>query len=400
MRRFPVVVVVGPRQAGKTTLVRSAAPDRAYRTLDDFAALDRARRGPEAFAGEAERLTIDEVQRAPDVLLAIKRAVDEGRRPGRFLLTGSANLLMMKHVADSLAGRAVYLRLWPMTEGEKGGAGGAGLWSALLAAGSAAEARKGIGHEAGPRDWRRRVLAGAFPVPALTLDESGRRAWFDGYVQTVLERDLRDLSQVPSLPDFRRLMGLAALRTGQLLNQSLLARDAGLSQPTAHRYLNLLETMLQIVRLPAWSVSRTKRLVKSPRLYWADPALAAHLAGLAEEESLRGSAIEGGLLENFVLLHLLAWRETHAPRAEILTWRTVAGADVDFVVECGRRLLPIEVKAGRSLTGEDLRGLEAFLEEHGRAAPFGLALHTGEDAYLATPRIVAAPIAGLIGPGR
>jgi predicted AAA+ superfamily ATPase len=388
-----VVVVTGARQTGKTTLVSSStiSEGRTFRSLDDYDLLERALEEPDLVLEDAERLTLDEVQRAPEMLRAIKREVDRSRKPGRFLLTGSANLLMMQRVSESLAGRAVYLTLWPMTEAEKAGERKAGPWSKWLETRSSRAARKGIsGRKTG--DWSSRVLAGGYPVPALTRDEAERAQWFDGYVRTYLERDLQDLAAISSLPDFRRLMRLAALRVGQMLNQSELARDAALAQATAHRYLNLLEASCQIVRLPAFAVSRTKRLVKTPKLYWTDTGLAAHLSGLTAPGAPDPAEVPGSLLENLVLTQILAWRETVVPRPEIHYWRTHSGAEVDFVIEAGRRLLPIEIKSGRRTRSADADGLRAFLDDHPKSSPFGILLYGGSEVMHVEERILAVPL--------
>ncbi|HEX5138608.1 MAG TPA: ATP-binding protein [Planctomycetota bacterium] len=391
LSRFPVVVVMGARQTGKTTLVAGGeiARGRTYRALDDYEVLERATTSPDALLQDAERMTIDEVQQTPDLLRAIKRAVDRSRVPGRFLLTGSANLLMMQRISESLAGRAVYLTLWPMTEAEKRDRAGASPWDAWVDAADAGAARGLAVPRAAVGTWQSRALAGGYPPAALSAEPGARAQWFDGYVRTYLERDLQSISSISLLPDFRRLMKLASIRVGHVLNQSELARDAALSVPTAHRYLNLLETSYQIVRLAAYATSRTKRLVKSPKLYWTDTGLAAHLAGLppgAEED------IPGALLENLVLLQILGWRETAVPRPEIHYWRTQSGAEVDFVIESGRRLLPIEVKAARSARPCDAKGLEAFLDDNPERAPFGILLYGGREVLVLTERILAVPL--------
>lgn len=397
LQRFPVVVVTGARQTGKTTLVQTGAiaSGRTFRSLDDYEILERALEEPNALVADADQITLDEVQRAPDLLRAIKRDVDRSRTLGRFLLTGSANLLMMRRISESLAGRAVYLTLWPMTEREKRGSPDGGPWTAWL------QARDTRGaHQVTPRgreasDWPSRVLTGGYPVPALAADDAERTQWFDGYVRTYLERDLQDLASISSLPDFRRLMRLAAFRVGQMLNQSELARDATLAQATAHRYLNLLETSYQMVRLPAFATSSTKRLVKTPKLYWTDPGLAAHLAGVTSVGGSTEIEVPGALLENLVLTQILAWRETMIPRPEIHYWRAHDGTEVDFIIEAGRRLLPIEVKAASRARLADVPGLRLFLHEHPKAAPFGILLYGGAEVLRLSENIVAAPLTSL-----
>ncbi|MFC1573012.1 ATP-binding protein [Candidatus Eisenbacteria bacterium] len=210
-----------------------------------------------------------------------------------------------------------------------------------------------------------------------------RTVWFDGYVRTYLERDLQDLSAVAALPDFRRLMRAACFRLGQLVNQTELGCDIALPQPTVHRYLNLLETSYLLVRLPAYAVNRTKRLIKSPKLYWGDTGVVLHLS--------EGGEPSGAHFENLVLHDLLAWRSARIERAELFYWRTTIGEEVDFVIEAAGRLLPIEVKAsGRPRLG-DVRHLRTFRAEYGRRARAGLLLHTGKALEWIAPDVLAVP---------
>jgi len=202
-------------------------------------------------------------------------------------------------------------------------------------------------------------------------------------VQTYLERDLQALRAVENLADFRRLMRAACLRVGALLNQTELGRDVGIAQPQVHRFLNLMEASYQAIRLPAFSVNRTRRLIKAPKLYWSDTALAQHLAGEAEPR--------GAHLENLVLMDLLAWRDVQPRRPEVLYWRTATGLEVDFVIETPRRLLPVEVKAAGRLAPSDARGLEAFLGEYPDLADGALLLHDGADTFPLTRRVLAVP---------
>jgi predicted AAA+ superfamily ATPase len=384
---FPVAVVIGARQTGKSTLVQSlpGLAGHAYRTLDDLELRDQARRDPASVLAFGDKLILDEVQRAPELLSAVKQAVDRDRprRTGRFVLTGSANLLLMDRVSESLAGRAAYLRLWPLTRREQLGLGRAGIWGELLEA-PTNEWEAIIRAQAVPRgDWEMAARVGGLPVPAHELETPEERArWFDGYVETYLERDLQALSRIEDLGDFRRLMRAAALRLGQVAHQADLARDVGLSRPTAHRWLNLLETSFQIIRVGAYAVNRTKRLVKSPRLYWSDAGLALHLAG---------GDPTGAHLENLVLTDLVVWRELVTPRPEILYWRTVNGEEVDFVIEAGQRLLPVEVKATERPGYRDARHLLTFRQEYGEAVYGGLVLHTGAETFWLAEEILAAP---------
>jgi predicted AAA+ superfamily ATPase len=386
LKIMPVVIVTGARQTGKSTLVAGAGP-RQLLSLDDLLVRDRARREPMALVSEDAPITIDEVQREPDLLLAIKRLVDlEGTRrtPGRFLLTGSANLLLMKRVAESLAGRASYLTLWPMSHRERRGAPLDGAWSDLLAAAPASWPSLLEQRQAQPLGWRDEVRGGGFPVPALTLEsEDARHAWFEGYIQTYLERDLRELSAVESLADFRRLLGAAALRIGQMINQTELGRDLQMSQQRIRGYLGLLEVSYQIVRLPAYAVSKGTRLIKTPKLYWVDAGLGWYLAG--------GGEPTGAHFENLLLGELLAWQSVQPRRPEVCYWRTAGQLEVDFVIDTGSRLLPVEVKSGREVSYRDARGLVAFRNEYGARAPGGIIAYDGTATTWVAEGILAVP---------
>lgn len=379
---MPAVVMSGARQTGKSTLARETGAGRRYHSLDDLDVMAAARRDPETLLGD-DRVTLDEVQRVPEILHSVKMDIDRRREPGRFLLTGSANLLLMSRVSESLAGRASYLTLWPMTRREQLGLGQAGIWSDLLQ--HAESEWIEIASESPPaEDWRDLARRGGFPEPAVHFSNDRERAiWFDGYVRTYLERDLLNLSAVASLPDFRRLMRAACLRLGQLVNQTELGRDVALAQATAHRYLNLLETSYLLVRVPAFAVNRSKRLIKSPRLYWCDTGLALHIGG--------NPAPVGAHLENVVLGDLLAWRDTRIPAPEIHYWRTVAGDEVDFVIDTGAQLLPIEIKATRNPRLRDTAGIRAFRREYGDMARAGLVLHEGDAIEWLAPDVLALP---------
>lgn len=388
LRVSPVVVLLGARQTGKSTLVRSlpALARRPYLTLDDFDLRTQAEADPEAVVERAPALVIDEVQRVRDLLIAVKRAVDRdpARTPGRFVLTGSANLLMMEKIGETLAGRAIYVALWPFTRRERLGFGRTGMWTELLVEKSARWRQVIEAQPAPQEDWRTAARLGGFPVPAHAMsDDDARASWFSGYVQTYLERDLQALRAVENLADFRRLMRAACLRIGGLINQTELGRDVSISQPQVHRFLNLMETSFQAVRVPAYSVNRTKRLIKSPKLYWCDTALALHLAGETEPR--------GPHLENLVLMDLLAWRDTQARRPEVLYWRTVSGQEVDFVIETPTRTLPIEIKAATRLAPADARGLESFLDEYADTSDGALLLYGGLETFPLTRRVLAVP---------
>ena len=384
----PVVVLMGARQTGKSTLVQSEPflRDRTYLTLDDLEIHDRARTASDDLVRTAPRLILDEVQREPNLLLAVKRAVDEDRprQNGRFVLTGSANLLLMHRVSESLAGRATYVNLWPLTRRERLGLGATGIWTQLLTTPVSEWTALVESQPSDPIDWRDEARRGGYPVPSVELSSAdSRELWFDGYLRTYLERDLQTMAAIGNLLDFRRLMRTACLRLGTVVNQAGLGRDTRIARATVQRYLNLLETSFQLIRLPPYAINRTKRLVKSPKLYWSDPALALWLSG--------SKTPSGPHLECLVLSDLLAWRDCQIPAPEVLFWRTTTDLEVDFVVESGNRLLPIEVKATSNPGYAHTRGLRAFRQEYTDQFIGGLLLHCGNHSQWMSDRILAVP---------
>ena len=335
----------------------------SYFTLDNAKSRALARHEPRTFVSQAPRLTIDEIQRQPDLLVTIKVVVDRDNHPGQFVLTGSANLLSMKRVSESLAGRARYLTLWPMTRREQLGFGSAGCWSSFMEK-SVRDWMNVVDEQSAPAEnWRELAMRGGYPQPAFgypELNQSADRAeLFSGYTQTYPERDLRDLASVDSSYDFQRLMRAVCQRIGNVVHQSDLARDTGLARTSVQRYLNLLEVSYQLVRVETYAVNRTKRLMKLAKYYWSDTGLALHIG--------EDGAPRGAHLENLVLTDLLAWRETDATRPGVMYRRTSGGEEVDFVVERKQQSLPIEVKASTNPGYADAKHLRTFLTEYPNA---------------------------------
>jgi len=400
MDTMRVVVLTGARQTGKTTLARrlGGEDERTFLTLDQPETLDLAQSDPCALWQGLDRITIDEVQRSPQLLNYLKIEVDNDPRKGRFLLTGSANLLLMESVSESLAGRAGYLSLPPLTLAERHEtAGGALLTRLLHATESAAVLKLRTEFPSADRiSLPRAVFEGGFPEAVQLDSDEARNLWREGYVATYLERDLRNLSAITGLPDFLRLMRLAILRTGQLINFDGLARDAGLSATTARRWLNLLEVSCLVQTLPAFTRSRSQRLIKSPKLYPTDSGLACHLCGIADTDGLGTSSFLGSLFEAYVLQNISAYANLLPVRSEILYWRTARGHEVDFVIETPNRLLPIEVKTSTTVGKSDLRGVKAFLKEYPEIAPFGVVLYRGSEWYRPAREVVAIPWSALL----
>lgn len=389
MQTMPVVVLSGLRQAGKSTLLqreKSIAAERSYRTLDDFAVLAAARTNPESLLEDT--VTLDEVQRCPELLLAIKRSVDERRLPGRFVLSGSANLALLGHVSESLAGRAVYFTLHPMTRREL--SGHVGKPPFLIDFMRSQTVPKGAAKPVTVQE----VLMGGLP-PACLGPAGAAGEWFRGYVQTYVERDVRQLSQITDLISFRLLAQLAALRTGQVLVISSLARDAKLSAATAGRYLNLLEASFLTRRIPPFLKNRSSRLVKSPKLYITDSGLAAYLAGVEDLEPGRDDLMRGALFETYTAQNLAALLEAHLPDAQLSYWNEQGRHEVDFVIESGRNVFAVEVKAATRWSESDLSGLRAFVERTPACAAAVLAYNGRETVHLGG-RLFAVPLGHLL----
>lgn len=390
LRQLPVVVLSGLRQTGKSTLLqrkKSLATGRTYRTLDDFATLAAAQANPESLLTDAAIL--DEVQRCPELLLAIKKAVDEQRRPGRFVLSGSANLALLSHVSETLAGCAAYFTLHPMTRRE---ARGKTSQLAFLLEFIRAQTLPRVAAEP---VTDQEVLAGGLP-PACLGPADAVAGWFRGYVQTYVERDVRQLSQITDLVAFRTLAQLAALRTGQVLVISTLARDAKLSAATAGRYLNLLEASFLIRRLPPFLKNRSLRLIKSPKLYVTDSGLAAYLAGVDDLEPGRDDLLRGAVYETYVAQNLAALLETHLPDAQLTYWHEQGRHEVDFVIETGRKVFAVEVKAATRWDDGDLAGLRAFVDRTPACTAAVLA-YNGREAVHLDNRLFAIPLGHLLG---
>jgi hypothetical protein len=389
LRRLPVVVLSGLRQSGKSTLLRhepAMARGHTYRTLDDFATLAAARTAPEALL--ATPTILDEVQRCPELLLALKKNIDEQRQPGRFILSGSANLALLGHVSETLAGRAGYFTLHPMTRRELTRATGHQPFLAKFI--NAPALPSGRAEPVTDRE----VLTGGLP-PACLGPTDGVAEWFRGYVQTYVERDVRQLSQITDLVAFRTLAQLAALRTGQVLVISTLARDAKLNAVTAGRYLDLLETSFLIRRLPPFLKNRSTRLVKAPKLHFTDSGLAAHMAGVSALEPGRDEVFRGSLFETYVGQNLAALLEAHVPEAQLAYWHEQGRHEVDFVIEAGRKILAIEVKAATRWRAGDLSGLHAFLERTPACCAAVLA-YNGKEAVQLGERLWAIPLGHLL----
>ncbi|MFC0804669.1 MULTISPECIES: ATP-binding protein [Sinorhizobium] len=384
-----VVLIAGPRQAGKTTLARQfSGADRAYVTLDDAGALNAAKTDPVGFIRGLNRAVIDEVQRAPELILAIKESVDREDAPGRFLLTGSANLATVPAIADSLAGRMAVVPLLPFAQSELRSTPGQ-LLDRLFAG---EEPETGDGTVFGD-DLLETVLRGGYPEVLRRATPARRVAWLEDYVALILDRDVRDIANIDQLDRLPRLLDVLAEHAGQLVNHSSFGAALGLSSVTAQKYVAILERLFLVRTLTPWSNNRLSRLIKTPKLHFLDTGL---LASLREEEAdvLRENRTRfGALLESFVvseLLKLASWSER---RLSFSHYRTKDKDEVDVVIEDRRgRIVGIEVKASATVKAEDFRGLRQLQEAVGNRFVRGLVLHDHDRVTPFGEKLHAAPL--------
>lgn len=396
----PVVLLNGARQTGKTTLARADESGKAaahYVTLDDLDVLAAATSDPVGFlaglSAAGEPVILDEVQYAPGLFPAIKASVDRDRRPGRFLLTGSANVLLLPHISESLAGRMEILTLWPLAQAEIEGVRESFV-DRLFA--PASPLRQFAGVPAATREEIvGRVARGGFPEP-MARAASRRTQWFESYLATILQRDVRDLANIEGLTQMPRLLAILAARTAALLNTADISRTAGIPYSTLSRYLTLLETIYLIVTVPAWSGNLTTRLLKSPKIVLSDTGLAAHLLGVSIARLLDEPQHLGSLLENFVAMEIrkdIGWSET---RPALYHWHTANREEVDLLLE--RRdggLVGIEVKASGTVGAGDFKGLRALEALTPGRFLRGIVLYTGERIVPFAERLFAVPISAL-----
>jgi uncharacterized protein len=391
----PAVMLVGPRQAGKSTLVKelAAGPHPArYVSLDDLRSLDAAREDPVGFIeGVAGPLIVDEIQRAPELLLPIKAAIDADRRPGRFILTGSAQVMLLPTVSESLAGRVEIHTLWPFSQAEiEDVAGGMVGW--LLG-----NSTRPPEAQATPRQALiERIARGGFPE-AVARHADRREEWLAAYLTAIAQRDLRDLANIERLAEIPAVLASLAARVRAPLNKVDLSSSVGIPRTSLDRYLTLLEHVFLVRRLPAWHTNRIKQITKSPKLLLSDSALLAHLLHadrrrLSEDDSLLGSVVEC-----FVGMELAKQIAASPARAALLHMRTARGAEVDFILEgAGGRVAGVEVKSSATIRGDDFKHLANLRDRLGEERfARGVVLYTGGERLSFGERLEAWPISTL-----
>ena len=392
----PVVALHGARQTGKSTLAKAIAATAhpaAYITLDDVAVLESATADPAGFVGGLTgAVVLDEIQRAPDLLLAIKAAVDRDRSPGRFLLAGSAQLMALPRLADTLAGRIEILTLHPFTQGEIEGASESFIGRAFSAE-TLLTAPRRIAAES---DVWARVVAGGYPEAVSRADPARRSAWFRSYVATATERTVRDVAEITGLPDLRRLLAAVAYRSGSLVNVADLSRSLAVPQTTLKRYLALLEVAFLVRRLPAWSASLSSRLSKTAKIVVTDSGLLSHLLGLDLARVTADRTQAGQALEDFVVNEVDRQSGWSEPVVQLYHYRTHAGREVDLVLEDERgRVVGLEIKATSSAGSRDFDGLRSLAEAAGERFHRGVLLCLADGAVPFGPRLQTLPVASL-----
>jgi uncharacterized protein len=392
LRDTPVVMVTGPRQCGKTTLVRElAGAGRQFITLDDDTILASARSDPAGLVRGLGKATIDEIQRAPDLLRAIKKSVDDDRQPGRFLLTGSANLLTIPRVSESLAGRMEIVSLLPLAQTEIQRRKPAFLQAAfrgkLVRAGGLIIGQKLVGA----------VLTGGYPE-MLRRNPRRRQAWARDYIRAIVQRDVRDIAEVEKLDQMPRLLNLLAHHSAQLTNFSQLGGQIGFDDKTTRKYVAILEELFLVRRVEAWSRNRLSRLIKTAKLHFLDSGLLAVLLGATGERVARDRTIFGPLLESFVFSEVMKQISWMGSGSIPYHYRDKDQDEVDIVVEDeSGAVVGIGVKASATVNGGDFKGLRKLADACGADFKLGVVLYDGDQAAPFGDRLFAAPLSCLWG---
>jgi len=386
----PVVLIHGPRQCGKTTLARVVGDPAgyAYLTFDDAGTRAAAEADPTGFVDDLPaRAVLDEVQHVPRLFSALKSAIDRDRRPGRFILTGSANVLLVPALSDSLAGRMEILRLHPLAQAELE-RGESSFLDCLFGAGFGFHQAARLGP-----DLARRVLAGGYPPAVARGSASRRAAWYRSYLDSIVQRDVRDMTRIASFDVLPRLLEAAAAQTACLFNVSSLAAPFQLSRPTIRDYLALLERLFLIDLLPPWHANRTSRLVKTPKLHVGDTGLAAGLLGVTADAVSQDRSLIGPLVETFVFQELNRQAGGRDDALRFFHFRDRDGAEVDVVIERGaREVAGVEVKASATVREADFRGLRKMEQAADRRFVRGVLLYDGETTLSFGERMQAVPI--------
>lgn len=396
---FPIVSITGPRQSGKSTLIQHFTSKQKekwqYISLDDREALLKIKEDPTLFAKSIKsNIAIDEAQKAPELFHSLKQVVDQ-KIPYKIILSGSANFLLLKSISESLAGRVGLLELEPFSVAEAYGLQTNKLVSKIIASSSIDELHSNLvklqSKQISDEQLLDFILYGGLPkVHELKPDQ--KWVWFAQYISTYIERDLRDLSQIANLDAFQKVYKLFAFQTAQLLNMSHIASDIGIDSKTVAHYLSILESSYQCLRLPAYFSKQRKQVIKSPKVFYMDTGLVNYHQKNTDMDSMLNRGAWGNILETFVYGELYKEIKDMQMPASLYFWRTNNGAEVDFVVEYGSKLYPIEIKSAAQVNPVELRGLESFMEAESKKVDFGIVIHRTDKVQFLKKNILAIPL--------
>ena len=387
-----VTAVIGPRQAGKTTLVNAlTSKDRQFFTLDDHFIYEQASEDPIGFIRRIDKCCIDEIQRVPELIRAIKMSVDADRRPGRFLVTGSADILTLPTISESLAGRMVIHKLFPLAQSEIEGKQSLSIDDLISGNLKPFTETSFI-----PDDLENRVLSGGYPDMYNCKSENAKRIWARNYIETMLSREFKDISSAYKFIELFKFLEACAIQTSQLVDYSSVARDMKLDVKTVQRYLNTLEQMYILYRVPAWYSNELKRLIKSPRIHFIDSGLVATIRQIGLSDIKHDRSLFGSLLETFVFSELLKLSTWSEQRLSFFHFRDKQKNEVDLVITNGRQeIIGIEVKASDTLTSSYLKGMRKLQETSGARFKAGYVLYTGNQIIPMADKILAVPVSAL-----
>jgi len=398
LRHFPVVLLTGARQVGKSTLAEMLSSTKwkaACYSLDTRMVLDAALEDPDGFiAGTPVPAIIDEVQRAPDLMRAIKGAVDRDRKPGQYLLTGSADIMTLAKVSETLAGRVALHELQPFMWSELAGKKPPPVLKDLFTTRDANKLLKRWKRRRFPdrrSEIKERIIAGGYPTPSLMKTARARRRWFDSYRQTYIERDIRDITAIQHLPDFGRLLSLLSFRTGRIINFSEVSRELGIPFSTLRRYMDLLEVTYQVYLLRPYFTNIGKRLIKMPKLYFGDSGMASHLSAVDDWKTLERQGRVGSMVETWAASELRKLISLGDSRYQLYYWRTYTGREVDFIIERGEELVAIEVKWSQRLDDSDFSGLRDCARDLKGRLLLSVLLYPGTELVALDKQTIAMP---------
>lgn len=386
----PVVLINGARQTGKSTLVKTLLKDtHAYYTLDDYSILSSIQLDPYNFlVSQNKPIILDEVQRAPEAFIALKRIVDENREPGRFVLTGSANILMLPKLADSLAGRMEILTLWPLSSAELNSSSSQ-LVSDLLTH-NFLNYRQ---YDLGDGEYIGNILTGGYPEVVRRATVSKRNNWFKGYIQTLLTRDVQDIAGIERTAQLPILLNILAARIGGLLNASELSRSSKIPLTTLNRYLKIFEMLYLTVNLQPWHANIGKRFVKSPKVYLSDVGLLTFLLGMTEDHVMQRPDVWGHIFENFIVMEFIKHQTWSEVPFQIYHYRTESNEEIDLILETDQgELIAIEIKTSKTIDGRSLKAIKSLHATMPHKVIKGFVVYTGDKVIPLSHNIWALPL--------